>query len=94
MSFKECMKELNKNIETLSNNINKLKLGEYIEMLNSPTKIFYSNFMWGLARGIGMAIGFTLLGALILYILKEAVSVPLIGSFIAEIIKIVQDNLR
>ena len=94
--MKTILKELNQNILKLSLDIEKLKLGEYIEMLNSPYKIFYSNFMWGLARGLGMAIGFTILGAFILYALKNIVwdKIPIIGSYIAEIVKIVQNNIH
>jgi hypothetical protein len=57
--------------------------------------MIFSNFIAGLARGFGMAIGFTLLGAMVLYLLRQAVflNIPIIGNFIAEIVKIVQDNL-
>ncbi|MGI6143241.1 MAG: DUF5665 domain-containing protein, partial [bacterium] len=39
------------------------------------------------------AVGFTLLGALLLYFLGRLVNLPLIGSFIAEIVRIVQYQL-
>lgn len=95
MNFNDSVKELNQNIKALSKNIKKLKLGEYIEMLNKPRKIAYSNFVWGLWRGLGMAIGFTILGAVILYFLKHlvALNLPWIGGFIAAIVKLVQSNL-
>lgn len=95
MDFNDSIKQLNKNIKSLSENIEKLKLGEYIEMLNSPKSIAYSNFIWGLWRGLGMAVGFTILGAAVLYLLKYlvALNLPLIGGFIADIVKNVQNNL-
>lgn len=95
MESKEIIKSLNNNIEKLSNNIERLKLGDYIELINRPGKVFYSNFMWGLSRGLGMAFGFTILGTLIIYILKQVVSLnlPIIGGFIANLVKIVQNNL-
>lgn len=96
MDINDSVKELNNNIKTLSGNIEKLRLGEYIEFLNKPYRVFYSNFMWGLSRGLGMAVGFTILGAIVLYTLKILVSLnlPLIGNFIADIVKIVQENLK
>ncbi len=71
------------------------KLGEYIEMMSDPKKVIKRNFIAGLARGLGMAIGFTVLGALVLYILQKLVvlNLPFFGNFIAEIVKIVQDHL-
>lgn len=93
--MEETLKDINNNIIKLSDDIHKLRLGDYVELLNSPVKIFYSNFMWGLARGLGMAVGFTILGALVLYFLNSIVwdKIPIIGSFIAEIVKIVQHKL-
>lgn len=95
MDFNNSVNELNENIKVLSKNIDKLKLGEYIEMLNRPKRIAYLNFLWGLWRGLGMAVGFTLLGAAVLYFLRYlvALNLPLIGGFIAEIVKIVQSKL-
>lgn len=54
-----------------------------------------ANFVGGLARGFGMAIGFTILGAIAIYILQIVVKwkLPIIGEFIREIVNIVQDNL-
>jgi hypothetical protein len=42
-----------------------------------------------------MAIGFTILGAVVLYMLRQAVllNIPIIGNFITEIVKIVQENM-
>lgn len=94
--MRKTLNEINNNILRLSQDIERLKLGEYIELINSPIRIFYSNFMWGLARGFGMAVGFTILGAVILYALKSVVwsNIPIIGRYIAEIVKIVQNNIH
>lgn len=71
------------------------RLGEYVEMMSNPKEIIKRNFIAGLARGLGMAIGFTVLGALVLYLLQKLVvlNLPFFGNFIAEIVKIVQDHL-
>jgi hypothetical protein len=51
-----------------------------------------SNFVAGLARGIGMAVGFSLLGAAVVYALQQFAmqNVPVIGEFIARIVKVVE----
>lgn len=49
----------------------------------------------GAARGIGFSIGFTVLGALPLYILQSIAlaNLPIIGRFLAELVRIVESNL-
>lgn len=82
-------------IEQIALALEKAKLGEYVEMMSKPGKMLLNNFIAGLARGFGMAIGFTILGALALYFMRALVmlNLPFIGGFIAEIVKIVQDHL-
>jgi hypothetical protein len=73
----------------------KYKLVDYVYFLEHPRKMLLPNFLGGLARGFGAAIGFTLLTALIIYILNLVVkwNLPVIGKFISELVNIVQKNL-
>ncbi|WP_073253627.1 DUF5665 domain-containing protein [Caldanaerovirga acetigignens] len=89
------IRELSLKIDELSVKIEKLNLSEYLELFRNPKRLLYLNFLAGVARGFGMAVGFTLLGALALYILQRVVilNLPLIGDFIAELVRIVQDEL-
>ena len=82
-------------VEKLALMLERAKLGEYINMMSNPKKLIGRNFIAGLARGFGMAIGFTVLGAIGLYFLQKLVllNLPFLGTFIAEIVKIVQDRL-
>lgn len=82
-------------VEQIAMMLEKAKLGEYVDMMSSPKKLIRRNFIAGLSRGFGMAIGFTVLGAIALYILQKLVllNLPFFGNFIAEIVKIVQDRL-
>jgi hypothetical protein len=83
-------------IEELAVKIEKMKLAEYVDLLQNPKKLLYINFLAGVARGVGMAIGFTLLGAIALYILQRMVqlNLPLISDFIAEIVWMVQNQMQ
>ena len=85
----------NKEIKKIATLLEDAKLSEYIEMMSNPKRMIKRNFIAGLARGFGMAIGFTILGAIGLYILQKLVllNLPFLGTFIAEIVKIVQDRL-
>ena len=86
---------LESRVEKISLMLEKAKIGDYVTMMTKPKAMLLNNFIAGLARGFGMAIGFTILGALVLYLLRQAVllNIPIIGNFISEIVKIVQDNL-
>lgn len=92
---KDILRDLSFKIDDLSVKIEKLNLSEYLELFRNPRRLLYLNFLAGVARGFGMAVGFTLLGALALYILQRVVilNLPLIGDFIAELVRIVQDEL-
>lgn len=83
-------------IEELGIALEKMKLAEYVELLNRPARLFYINFFAGVARGLGMAVGFTILGALLILTLRklQVLNLPVIGGLIAEIVRIVQSNLR
>ncbi|QAT61539.1 MULTISPECIES: DUF5665 domain-containing protein [Tissierellales] len=89
-------KEIEKKIDDIALNLEKSKIGEYVDLINNRKKLLYLNFIQGLARGFGMAVGFTILGALVVYFLQRLIklNIPLIGSFIAEIVNIVQYYLH
>lgn len=95
MNQDKLMRDLYQKIDDLSIQIEKLNLSEYIELFRNPRRLLYVNFLSGVARGFGMAVGFTLLGALVIYMLQRLVilRLPYIGDFIADIIKIVQKEL-
>jgi len=82
-------------VRELAVNMEKMKLAEYVDLLEKPYKLMYINFISGIARGLGMAIGFAILGAIIVLILQRLVSLnlPVIGDFIADLVRIVQLQL-
>ncbi|WP_422448212.1 DUF5665 domain-containing protein [Thermoanaerobacterium sp. DL9XJH110] len=95
MKQSKLINDLNQKLDNLTVQIEKLNLAEYLDILRNTRRLLYVNFLAGIARGFGMAVGFTLLGALAIYILQRVVilRLPLIGDFIAEIVKIVQKEL-
>ena len=82
-------------LEEMVQTMHKLGVAEYVEMLRHPRRLFWINFWSGIARGLGMAIGFTILAAVVLYLLQRVIllNLPLIGDFIADIVQIVQKQL-
>lgn len=90
------LKRLSEKIDELSVNMEKLRLAEYIEMMEKPRRLLYMNFAMGLVRGFGMAIGFTILAAIVLWSMQRLVvlNLPLVGDFIADIVRLVQVELQ
>lgn len=85
-----------KKIDNMSLKMEKMKFIDYVYFIEHPRKMLWANFINGLARGFGIAIGFTILGAVAIYILNEIVKInlPYIGQFVSEIVKIVQSSLQ
>jgi hypothetical protein len=94
-SQNQLLKTLQDKIDELALGMEKMKLAEYVYLLENPRRLMYINFIAGLARGVGIAVGFTILGAVVLYFLRILVmlNLPLIGDFIAEIVRMVQLNI-
>ncbi len=95
LNNREINKKILRKVEELSKQVQGITLAEYVEMIRSPRRMIIINFLSGLARGLGVAIGATVLGAMFLVILFRLgqMNLPLIGAFIARIIKIVQTYL-
>lgn len=87
---------MEKDIENIILSFERLHITDYIEYLNNPKRIIWLNFISGVSRGFGMAFGFSILGAILLYILKSIVqfNLPIIGKYIAEILRLVQYYLK
>lgn len=92
---REYLETLGNKIDEMARNMEKLGIAEYVTMIENPRRLFWVNFWQGVARGFGMAIGFTILAGLVIYLLQKIVvlNMPVIGSFIAEIVNIVQNQL-
>ena len=58
-------------------------------LTDSKRRLFIINFVAGLGKGFGQAIGFTVLAAIAVYIVTSWVNLPIIGQYIADIINIV-----
>lgn len=85
----------NKLEETLAA-LERLQLAEYIRYVDDRKRLMRSHFLGGLARGMGMAVGFTVLGAALVILLNRLAqhNLPIIGDFLADIVRIVQKRLE
>lgn len=71
-------------------------LAQFMELVQNPVRLIFLNFLSGLARGFGIAIGLTIIASLFLVLLTRLASLnlPVIGKYIADLVRIVNQQLR
>ncbi|WP_209860417.1 DUF5665 domain-containing protein [Paenibacillus shirakamiensis] len=76
--------------------LEKSKIMEYTQLMQKPWRLVWLNLISGASRGVGIAIGFTFFAATIIYLLQllGALNLPIIGDYIADIVRIVQRQLE
>lgn len=81
-------------LDKLSVILERMNLNEYIAYLSSPKRMIWRSLLLGIARGVGSAIGFTILGAAVFILLKNLAdqNLPVIGDFIARILELVEKS--
>ncbi|MCS7459283.1 DUF5665 domain-containing protein [Paenibacillus doosanensis] len=86
---------MNKKVTHMSNQMERIQIADYVQLLNNPRRLILTNLLAGISRGVGIAIGFTVFATTILYFLKllGALNIPIVGDYIADIVKHVQYQL-
>ena len=74
----------------------RLRLADYVRYVDDRKRLFWTSFWGGVARGVGMAVGFTILGAVLVMILQDLArhNLPVIGDMLAELVSVVQKGLE
>ncbi len=71
--------------------IERSRIRDYMYLTDSKRRLFIVNFIAGVGKGFGQAIGVTILAALVLSLLFSWVDLPIIGRYIARLLNIVQE---
>ena len=76
--------------------LERANLAEFMQLLQRPIRLIMLNFLGGLARGFGIAIGLTIIASLFILALTRLASLnlPVIGAYIAELATIVNHHLK
>ncbi|GIP39696.1 hypothetical protein J31TS4_29760 [Paenibacillus sp. J31TS4] len=89
------LQQLSERVGKLASDLEKARLADYVTMLERPKRMLWGHFLGGIARGFGIAVGFTLLTSTAIYLLQAlgALNLPIVGDYIADIIQHVQASL-
>ena len=90
--LRKTKKILIKKIDQLNDILTKSNIQELVSIIGSKKQILIRNLLAGMARGIGIGIGFTVITAILLLVLRQIVklNIPVIGQFVADIMNIVE----
>ena len=87
---------LSQRMDRLALALSKANLNAFADLWEHPRRMLWLNFLVGLARGFGIALGLTLIMAVFLMSLTRvaALNLPYISRLIAELVQMVNDHLR
>lgn len=82
-------------IGRLADTLERMHLDDYLEYVSNRRRMLLNNLLYGIVRGLGFTIGFTVLGALMIVLLRYVVSenIPIIGNFLAEVIHAIEERM-
>lgn len=85
-----------KKLIEVEHKLERANLAQFMDLVQNPVRLIFLNFLGGLARGFGIAIGLTIIASLFLVLLTRLASLnlPVIGKYIADLVRIVNQQLR
>ena len=94
--MKESSRLMAKRMEEHLRALEQLQLAEYLRYVQDTRRLMRTQFVSGLFRGMGMAVGFTILGAVLVMLLQALAqrNLPVIGDSLAQLVAIVQSRLE
>lgn len=89
------LKKLERRTDDILKMLKSDEVNKLINVFSDPRKLFWKSFLLGIAKGIGMAFGFSIIGAFIIYMLKELIvfNIPIISEILSDIIKMTEERL-
>ena len=90
--MKECDRVL---IDRLILVLEKMNLKAYLDLVTNRRRMIVNSLLYGILRGLGFSIGFTILGAAMVVLLKYLLdnNLPQFSGFIAEVIHAIEERM-
>ncbi|MBP3411053.1 MAG: hypothetical protein J6J78_08810 [Clostridia bacterium] len=82
-------------IDRLILTLEKMNLKAYLDLVGSRRRMIINSLLYGILRGLGFSIGFTILGAGLVVLLKYLLenNLPQFSGFIAEVIHAIEERM-
>lgn len=95
MLNRRMAKALFRKMYEVEGQLERANLAEFMQLLERPVRLLWLNFIAGLARGFGIAIGLTIIASLFIVLLSTLakLNLPIIGKYIADLVRIVNQQL-
>jgi hypothetical protein len=75
-------------------NLDSVGVVDYLQYLQSPFKIFWTNFLAGVSRGFGIIVGMSVVVGLVIWILARMAAFPLIGEYSQKMTNAINDYME
>ena len=93
LSFNQKLNKISQKLDKISKRIEAHHMVDYYEVAFHMKGMIWKNFVIGIAKGIGIALGFSVIGGLIIYLLRKIVmlNLPVIGALIRDVMSVVEE---
>ena len=87
---------LDERMESFLQAAERMRLSDYVAYESDRKRRLFDAFWQGVARGLGIMVGFSVLGAAVLFILQDLAkrNLPGISNFVAQVVALVQLRLQ
>ena len=87
---------LDERMERIIDAAERMKLAEYVRYQSDRKRRLRDAFLEGVLRGLGFMVGFSMLGALVIYLLQGLAqqNLPLIGDYVAKVVMLVESRIH
>lgn len=74
----------------------RMRLADYVRFESDRRARLFDAFWQGVARGLGIMVGFSVLGAVVIFILQDLAqrNLPGISDFVARVVELVQMRIK
>lgn len=83
-------KSLGESVAVLTKLVEELRSRRYLQRIDKPKRFLFYNFIAGIVRGVGVAIGASIVFALIIWILSRLQIVPILGDWAIIIVDYIE----
>ena len=93
-NVKSRLSNVEKVVLSIEDSLKRSHFYEYVQYASDEKRILRRSFLVGLMKGLGSAVGVTILGAIVIYFLHALAmsNLPYIADFISDIINIIESR--